>query len=583
MKDREIVERVRDATDLVALVGQAVKLRKQGGAFVGLCPFHSERSPSFQVVPNRGFYHCFGCGKHGDAFAWLMEREGLSFPEALEQLARAAGIEVPRMRERPAAEVDQEARLRGVLETAQGWFERQLEASPQAQDYLRRRGITEAFAKEAGFGLAPDGWEGLVGHLRGLGISPDLAELAGLASRTERGTVIDFLRGRLTIPIHDGRGRLVAFGGRILGDGQPKYMNTRETALFRKGETLFGFQRAKGAARDGLLVVEGYFDVLQLHQSGIAQAVAPLGTALTEEHLKLSARFTKRLILCFDGDAAGRRAMEKSLRLALPLGFDVRLLELPQGEDPDTWCMAVGAEAFRELVRRAPDWTSFVLAHALEGKDLRRVQDRMAAFQDLLEFLPYLPDTPQRRELFASLAHQLQLPRAEVERAVRERRLRAGGGAPAPEASAAHGALDELLRPLVLLAQDAAGRAAVAELPHAWWEGLDGAPLLQAVLDAEGDEDLLPPEALAQLRRLEGERARRDEMAPVPGRAFSRLESAFVHRELQAVNRQLLDPRILGDEALKRRLEDRQVGLLRRKSDLARLLRVPSGAGPSAT
>ncbi|MBK8725387.1 MAG: hypothetical protein IPL96_04870 [Holophagaceae bacterium] len=238
MKDRELVERVKDATDLVALVGQAVKLRKQGSAFVGLCPFHSERSPSFQVVPARGFFHCFGCGKSGDAFQWLMEREGMTFPEALEQLARAAGVEVPKFRERPTAEVDQEARLRGVLEAAQAWFEKQLAGDGAAQDYLRKRGISEAFGRESGFGLAPEGWEGLVGHLRGLGISPELAEQAGLASRSERGTVIDFLRGRLTIPIHDGRGRLVAFGGRILGDGQPKYMNTRETPLPQRGDAV---------------------------------------------------------------------------------------------------------------------------------------------------------------------------------------------------------------------------------------------------------------------------------------------------------------------------------------------------------
>jgi DNA primase len=507
----------------------------------------------------------------------------MTFPEALEQLARAAGIEVPKFRERPAAEVDQEERLRGVLEAAQAWYARQLEGNAEAQDYLRRRGISEPFAREAGFGLAPDTWEGLVGHLRGLGISPELAEQAGLASRSERGSVIDFLRGRLTIPIHDGRGRLVAFGGRILGEGQPKYMNTRETALFRKGEILFGFQRAKGALKDGILVVEGYFDVLQLHQVGIHPAVAPLGTALTEDHLRLAGRFTKRLTLCFDGDAAGRRAMEKSLRLALPLGFDVRLLELPQGEDPDTWCLAVGAEAFRELIRQAPDWTSFVLGHAMEGKDLRRVPDRMAALKELLEFLPYLPDTPERRELFASLGHQLQLPRAEVERAVREKRSahRAPGAAlPAPELP---DPLDDLLRPLVLLAWDPLHRSSVADLPHAWWEGLEGAALLQAVLDAEGDETLLPPGALARVRALETERALRDESLLTSGRAFSRLESAFVHRELQAVNRQLIDPRVLGDEALKRRLEDRQVGLLRRKSDLARQLRVASGITPNTT
>lgn len=582
MKDRELVERVKDATDLVALVGQAVKLRKQGSAFVGLCPFHSERSPSFQVVPARGFFHCFGCGKSGDAFQWLMEREGMTFPEALEQLARAAGVEVPKFRERPTAEVDQEARLRGVLEAAQAWFEKQLAGDGAAQDYLRKRGISEAFGRESGFGLAPEGWEGLVGHLRGLGISPELAEQAGLASRSERGTVIDFLRGRLTLPIHDGRGRLVAFGGRILGDGQPKYMNTRETPLFHKGETLFGFHRAKGALKEGVLVVEGYFDVLQLHQVGIHQAVAPLGTALTEEHLRLVGRFTKRLALCFDGDAAGRRAMEKSLRLALPLGFDVRLLELPQGEDPDTWCMTVGAEAFRELIRQAPDWTSFVLAHAMEGKDLRRVPDRMAALKELLEFLPYLPDTPERRELFASLGHQLQLPRAELERAVKERRT-----GPRPEQPQAFPErpepLDDLLRPLLLLAWDAEQRSVIAGLPHAWWEGLDGAPMLQAVLDAEGDEALLPPAVLAQVRRMEGERALRDEALLTPSRAVSRLESAFVHRELQAVNRQLVDPRVMGDEALKRRLEDRQVGLLRRKSDLARQLRVGTSGNPSTT
>jgi len=570
VRDREIVERVKDATDLVALVGGAVKLRKQGSAFVGLCPFHSERSPSFQVVPARGFFHCFGCGKSGDAFQWLMEREGLTFPEALEQLARAAGIELPAQRERPAAEVDHEARLRGLLDAAQGWFEAQLLENAPARAYLRGRGITEAFGREAGFGLAPDRWDGLVTYLRGLGYSPDLVEQAGLASRSERGGVIDFLRGRLTIPIHDGRGRLVAFGGRILGEGQPKYMNTRETALFHKGETLFGFHRAKGAAKDGLLVVEGYFDVLQLHQEGITQAVAPLGTALTEEHLKLAGRFTRRLVLCFDGDAAGRRAMEKSLRLALPLGFDLRLLELPQGEDPDTWCMTVGAEAFRELIRQAPDWTGFVIAHALEGRDTRRVPDRMAAFQELMAFLPYLPDTPERRELLASLAHQLQLPRSELERALKERRR----GAAAPlEALARPEELDELLKPLVQLAWDPERRVAVADLPHAWWEGLAGAPLVQALLDAEGDEAALPPEVLALVRGLEAEKALREHPAPVPERVFLRLESAFVHRELQAINRQLQDPRVMGEEPLKRRLEDRQVGLLRRKSDLARQLR----------
>ncbi|WP_052571909.1 DNA primase [Geothrix fermentans] len=573
MRDREIVERVRDATDLLALVGQAVKLRKQGSAFVGLCPFHAERSPSFQVVPNRGFYHCFGCGKHGDAFAWLMEREGMTFPEALEQLARAAGIDLPQRRERPAAELDLETRLRSALEAAQAFYERQLERHEGARTYLRQRGYEGPFVAEAGFGVAPDGWDPLVTHLRGLNFSAELLEQAGLASRSERGTQIDFLRNRLTIPIHDGRGRLVAFGGRIMGDGQPKYLNTRDTVLFHKGETLFGFHRAKGAMKDGALVVEGYFDVLQLHQHGIHQAVAPLGTALTEDHLRALGRFTRRVILCFDGDAAGRRAMEKSLRLALPLGFEVRLLELPQGEDPDTWCLKLGGEAFQDLLRAAPDWTAFMIDRAMEGKDLRRISDRMGAFKDLLDFLPYLPRTTESRDLFASLAHQLQVPLQELDRAVRSRQAPARE-TEVPASSAPSLEVDDLVRSLLLLSTAGLwGR--VQEVPPAWWEGLAGAPLLQALLDAEGEPSQLPEEALAALRRLEAQASRQDEAGRDAEALFAKLEGRYVDREMQANNRLLLDPATQVDPALQARVMARQDELLRRQKDLSRRRRAP--------
>ncbi|WP_306589464.1 DNA primase [Geothrix sp. 21YS21S-4] len=572
MRDREIVERVRDATDLLALVGQAVKLRKQGSSFVGLCPFHAERSPSFQVVPARGFYHCFGCGKHGDAFAWLMEREGMTFPEALEQLARAAGVDLPQRRERPAAELDLETRLRAALDAAQAFYERQLERREDVQAYLRRRGYEGPFVAEAGFGAAPDAWDFLVTHLRGLGFSGELLEQAGLASRSDRGTQIDFLRNRLTLPIHDVRGRIVAFGGRVMGDGQPKYLNTRDTALFHKGETLFGFHRAKGAMRDGALVVEGYFDVLQLHQNGIHQAVAPLGTALTEEHLKALGRFTRRVVLCFDGDAAGRRAMEKSLRLALPLGFEVRLLELPQGEDPDTWCLQLGGEAFRELLHVAPDWTAFMIDRAMEGKDLRRITDRMAAFKDLLEFLPYLPRTTESRDLFASLAHQLQVPLQELDRAVKGRQ-------PAPRevealVRAEEPELDELIRGLVLLAGAGEWRR-VQEVPHAWWESLPGAPILQALLDAEGDPALVPDGVLAILRRLEALASRQGEAGRDAEALLAKLEARFVDREIQANNRLLQDPRTQAEPGLALRVMTRQNELLLRQKELSRRRRGP--------
>jgi DNA primase len=570
MRDRELVQRIKDATDLVALLGQSVKLRKQGAAWVGLCPFHSERSPSFQVLQDRGFYHCFGCGKHGDAFTWVMEREGLTFPEAMEQLARAAGVELPKVRERSPAEVDLESKLRATLDAAQAFYEKKLQETTKAADYLRRRGISEGFLKEAGFGFAPDAWEQLVNHLRQQGFSHDLIEQAGLASRSERGSLIDFLRNRLTIPIHDARGRLIAFGGRAFGDDKPKYLNTRETALFNKSQVLFGFHRAKGQLRDGALVVEGYFDVLQLHQEGIHAAVAPLGTALTEGHLQQLQRFTKRLVLCFDGDAAGQRAMEKALRLALPMGFDVRLLVLPLEEDPDTWCLKLGAQAFKELVGNAPDWTSFIIDRALDGKDFRRTTDRMEALRDLAEFLVHLPSTPERRELFASLAHQLQIPLQELDRAIKARLQPAASLEAAPVTPAAKVEADDLLKPLLRLCRDGAVRARLAECPPAWWESLTGAPLLQAILDADGAEDHIPGEALAQLRYIEASWATKDEAESVAGSVFLKLEIAYVEREIQAVNRQMQEPAVKADPASLRRLEVRAAELLSRSRHLIR-------------
>jgi len=570
MRDRELVQRIKDATDLVALIGQAVKLRKQGAAWVGLCPFHSERSPSFQVLADRGFYHCFGCGKHGDAFSWIMEREGLTFPETMEQLARSAGIELPKMRERPPAEVDLESKLREALDAAQAFYEQKRRETPRAEDYLRRRGISEIFLQEAGFGYAPDAWEALVNHLRKLGFSHELIEQAGLASRSERGSLVDFLRNRLTIPIHDARGRLIAFGGRAFGDDKPKYLNTRETALFSKSQILFGFHRAKGHLRDGALVVEGYFDVLQLHQEGIQAAVAPLGTALTEGHLQQIGRFTKRLVLCFDGDAAGQRAMEKALRMALPLGFDVRLLVLPLEEDPDTWCLKLGAQGFKELVGNAPDWTSFIIDRALEGKDFRRTMDRMDALRDLAEFLVHLPSTPERRELFASLAHQLQIPLSELDRAIQMRMTPRTDRELEPARAPVKVEVDDLLKPLLRLCHDDAIRARLAECPPAWWESLAGAPLLQAALDADGSEDRLPEEVLAQLRFIEATWSEKDDAESVAGNAFLKLEIAYVEREVQAVNRQMQEPAVKADPTALRRLEIRAAELLTRARHLNR-------------
>jgi DNA primase len=492
-------------------------------------------------------------------------------------LARAAGIDLPQRRERPSAEVDLETRMRAALDAAQAFFEAQLARHDGARAYLHDRGYSGPFIAEAGFGMAPDAWDALVNHLRGLNFSGELLEQTGLASRSERGTQIDFLRNRLTIPIHDVRGRVVAFGGRILGGGspgQPKYLNTRDTPLFHKGGTLFGFHRAKGAMKDGALVVEGYFDVLQLHQHGIHQAVAPLGTALTEEHLKALSRFARRVILCFDGDAAGRRAMEKSLRMALPLGFEVRLLELPQGEDPDTWCLKLGGEAFHDLLRAAPDWTAFMVDRAMEGKDLRRITDRMGAFKDLLDFLPYLPRTTESRDLFASLAHQLQVPLQELDRAVRGRQAPTQRPEEPSPAAPILPDLDDLIRSLLLLSATGQWRR-IQEVPPAWWESLDGAPLLQALLDAEGEITQLPEVAVAALRHVEAQASRQDEAGRDAEALFAKLEGRYVDREIQANNRLLQDPATVVDPVLMTRVMARQNDLLARQKELSRRRRGP--------
>ena len=566
MRDREIIQRIKDSVDLAALVGGAVKLRRQGSAWVGLCPFHSERTPSFQVVADRGFYHCFGCGKHGDVFTWIMEREGVTFHEALEQLACSVGIEIPWQRERSSAELDLEARLRLVMEVANAMYQQKLLKSVEALDYLKSRNIDTGFMHEAGFGYAPDTWETLLKYLKVHNFSPELAEQAGLVSRSERGNYIDFLRGRLVIPIFDSRGRVIAFGGRALGNVAPKYLNTRETALFNKSSILFGLHKAKGMLRDGALMVEGYFDVLQLHQRGIYQAVASLGTSITEAHLQQIGRFTKKIILCFDGDSAGLRAMEKGLKLALPLGFDVRLLLLPNGEDPDSWCVALGAAAFSELIKKAPDWTNFIINRALEGKDMRRTSERMEALKELAEFLIFLPHTPEQRETFSSLAHELKIPISELDRAIKSRALNLEPTNIVSIPTIVE--IDELIRPLIVMCRNQEILAKVADLPSIWWESLKGAHILQALLDACGDENVIRPDILTQIRYLEAKWSAKDESEQVPAQAFIKLELSFVEREKQAISRQLQCPAVMVDLQLQERLFQVQERLLQRGRQL---------------
>lgn len=360
------LDELRNRTALSDVVGKRVQLKKAGGRgeWSGLCPFHNEKTPSFTVSDDKGFYHCFGCGEHGSAFDFLMKQEGLSFPEAVERLAQDAGMEVPR--DTPEERQRQERRktLVDVTEAAAAYFERclRMPEGKAALDYLRGRGLDDATIKHFRLGFSPDSRGALKGALSKDGFDERLMVEAGLLivppeERQDR-TPYDRFRGRVMFPIADKRGNVIAFGGRAMGDAEPKYLNSPETPIFHKSHVLYGLNHALNSARKkGRIVVsEGYMDVIALHRAGITEAVAPLGTALTEDHLRELWRIAPEPLLCFDGDNAGQRAAGRAAEKALPIlrgGIGLRFAELPKGHDPDTLIRDRGSDAMEGVLSAA--------------------------------------------------------------------------------------------------------------------------------------------------------------------------------------------------------------------------------------
>jgi DNA primase len=374
---RELIDAIRERTNLVDIVGQTVRLTSKGTSYMGLCPFHQERSPSFSVVPAKGIYHCFGCGEGGDVFSFLQKTRGLSFFEAVKELGDAAGLAVDERELSPQerSRLRQRASLQEIVEIAAGWFRGQLRTTDEGRvglRYLVDRQIADDTIDRWRLGLAPAKWDGLLNALVAEGVSVDQAVEAGLARRRERGVgAYDLFRGRLIIPIEDSRGRVVAFGGRVLkqlidDEAAPKYVNSPETPIYKKSNLLFGLSHARtGVARTGrLLVVEGYFDVISLHQAGFAEAVATCGTALTPEHAKLIAPMARQVVALFDADEAGQRAAVKSLELFLDVGIEPRRLEIGDAKDPDEFIQRYGAEAFSAALARSVPLIELVLARA---------------------------------------------------------------------------------------------------------------------------------------------------------------------------------------------------------------------------
>lgn len=410
--------------DIVDVIDARRTLRKTGRNYQALCPFHDEKSPSFSVNPERQFYYCFGCGATGTALTFLMEHDRLEFVAAVEALASLAGVEVPRERNARSDEADNErARLLQVIEKADKYYRRMLREhpdAPRAVDYLKGRGLTGVVARDFGIGFAPGGWDGLKAALADA-IEADLMA-AGLLVKNDAGRTYDRFRDRVMFPIRDLRGRVIGFGGRVLGDERPKYLNSPETTVFHKGQELYGLYEARLALRhiDRLLLVEGYMDVVALAQAGLPNAVASLGTATGAVHFERLFRYAPEVICCFDGDGAGREAAWKALTVALPTitaGHQLLFMFLPDGEDPDTLVRKEGKVRFGERISAAISATEYLFQRLGQGLDLGAM-DARARLADLA--LPYIRTMPHGvlRELTTErLAEVAKVSRTGLERA----------------------------------------------------------------------------------------------------------------------------------------------------------------------
>src|SRR3954471_14563951 len=396
-----LLEEIRRRTDLVQLVGRRVKLIRKGRVMWGCCPFHAEKSPSFKVENERRLYKCFGCGKGGDCFRWLIETEGLSFPESVEKLAGEAGVGLPKWSPEDEAREQQKKSLYDIVELAAKFYEAQLfeAGGREARDYLKGRGLDGAAAKQFRLGYAPSGGNALISHLTSQNITQDDIIAAGLARPAEDGRPMrDFFFNRVMFPIGDGRGRMVAFGGRALeADAKPKYINTGETSLFSKGTQLYNFATARAAAIKAgtILVAEGYMDVIALVRAGFSHSVAPLGTALTEDQLQLLWRTAPEPILAFDGDAAGLKAAYRAAHLALPHlkpGYSLRFAFLPTGEDPDSYIAANGAGPMSVLLEAALPLSQLLWRTETEGKDFSTPERRAGLELSLKEIVDRIGD-----------------------------------------------------------------------------------------------------------------------------------------------------------------------------------------------
>jgi DNA primase len=499
-------DRVKQQADIVRVVGEYVRLKKNGQNFTGLCPFHSEKTPSFAVHPVKQIYHCFGCGVGGDVFKFVMEMDKCDFMEAVRTVADKCGIAIPRARESSPEERKEQQQRTALVELhreAAGFFARQLESTPEgkaARGYLADRGLDGEAIARFGLGYAPASGEALLRHLK-TKYSEKLVELAGLASRDPSGRVHDRFRRRIIFPIANESGKVVAFGGRALGDDLPKYLNSPETPIYIKSTVLYHLDRAKEPIRatDAAILVEGYMDTIAVAGTGINNVVASCGTSLTEAQVKLISRFTRRIIVNYDPDTAGQAATERSLAVLLEHNCDVRVLALPGGKDPDTFIRTEGAGAYRKLLESAPAYLDYLIGRARQ-LGVANAEQKLRAMNFLMPFVQRIPNALLRSEWASRIAQQLRVDepvlREALKRAAAERRSEVKTQ---PAGRAAKDAERRLVQ-MLMEQNDFRERLGQEIRAHQLHVGLETERILTALLDeAPG----APPEATSLGPKLE--------------------------------------------------------------------------------
>ena len=590
---------LRRQADIVRVLQDYVSLKKKGANWMACCPFHQEKTPSFSVNPAKDIFYCFGCGKGGSVFKFVMEMENVSFPESVRIVAEKAGVQLPVMQE------DQkfEARRREADEVielnawALEWWEGQLDTAAEAKgarEYVEGRGISEETRKVFRLGFAPDSWDALSAHLKRKGATPAQIERSGLVVKKDGGGSYDRFRGRVIFPVLDAQGRAVAFGARVLpGGGEPKYLNSPETSAYTKGRHLYGLHQTREEIRKKkfAILVEGYLDLIVPFQFGVRNCVASLGTSLTAEQARLLARFTRRVVINYDGDRAGIAAAKRAIEVLLPEDFEIKVLVLPEGADPDEFVRAHGVEAYNERRGASETFLQFVLDQALRDRNLHDPRAKGEAVKEVLPFVRSFRDRLQKREYFDLAMDSLRVE----DRALRQsfwKDVNAPASADAPDAARRIAQAERQpitvaeQRLLELLVHDAELRRQL--LPYVQpddYEELPTAPLFSALCEIEreglevdfqtlgertsGDavaEDLVPVLLMGESRRAEGEAT--DEVMAEAESCLTALRLLRIERRLKDLSHEIVEAERAGDDARRDRLVLENLEWSRRRNAL---------------